>query len=234
MQNVCHLLGDIRNQIIGTSKYNPESSWRQTLCAFTGRPFPALPLLGTVAAAAVVLVLWVKVSNAADNEVLVNSSMHTFIGLAAFFLLSFRANASYDRWYEGRKQWGMVINRTRDISRQITTYISDDGIEGIEGGVWRRALGHVAAFPVAMKRHLRDEKGMMEARDILSEADVQAILAAKHMPLYILDVLSAYVETAMKAGDISDIQAMAIDANLTGFEDYLGAAERIKKTPMRK
>ena len=105
--------GDVRNQVIGTKRYNPEK-WLQSLSAVEGRPMPVIPVAVTMLGSAVILAVWVFVGKAKKGEVLVDSSMHTFIGLAAFFLLSFRANASYDRWYEGRKQWGMVINRTRD------------------------------------------------------------------------------------------------------------------------
>ena len=220
--------GDVRNQVIGTKRYNPEK-WLQSLSAVDGRPMPVIPVAVTMIGSAVILAVWVFVGKAKKGEVLVDSSMHTFIGLAAFFLLSFRANASYDRWYEGRKQWGMVINRTRDLARQFTQIVPDDAVEG---GVWRRALGHIVAFAVTMKRHLRDERGLMELRDVLSQNDVDAILASAHMPLHVIDVLGSYVEQARRAGKISDIQSQILHDNLTGFEDYLGASERIKKTPM--
>ncbi len=31
----------------------------------------------------------------------------------------FRTNSSYDRWWEARKLWGGVVNRSRDVVRQV-------------------------------------------------------------------------------------------------------------------
>ena len=31
----------------------------------------------------------------------------------------FRTNQSYDRWWEARKIWGTILNRTRDITAQV-------------------------------------------------------------------------------------------------------------------
>jgi predicted membrane chloride channel (bestrophin family) len=38
---------------------------------------------------------------------------------ALSLLLVFRTNSSYDRWWEARKLWGGVVNRTRDFVRQV-------------------------------------------------------------------------------------------------------------------
>lgn len=38
---------------------------------------------------------------------------------ALSLLLVFRTNASYGRWDESRKLWGGVVNRTRDLTRQV-------------------------------------------------------------------------------------------------------------------
>lgn len=32
----------------------------------------------------------------------------------------FRTNSSYARWEEGRRLWGQVLNRTRDICRLVS------------------------------------------------------------------------------------------------------------------
>ena len=57
------------------------------------------------------------------------STTVTTVGGALFFLMVFRTNASYDRWWEGRKRWGMVINRTRDLTRQACHYIDAPAIQ---------------------------------------------------------------------------------------------------------
>jgi ion channel-forming bestrophin family protein len=43
---------------------------------------------------------------------------------ALSLLLVFRTNTSYSRWNEARKIWGGMLNRTRDISRQVSAVAS--------------------------------------------------------------------------------------------------------------
>jgi len=151
---------------------------------------------------------------------------HTHTGLALFLLLSFRANSSYDRFWEGRKLWGLTINRTRDLARQMVHYIKDDAAQH------RRMLAFVVAFAVTKKRHLRDERGLQELSSILSVQDMRNIQEAEHMPLFVLDVLSDYINSAYARGAISDHILQLMDNNITTFQDTLGGCERIKKTPI--
>jgi putative membrane protein len=155
-----------------------------------------------------------------------DAKAHTHTGLALFLLIAFRANSSYDRYWEGRKLWGLLINRTRDLARQIVHYVRD------EPAAHRRMLGFIVAFAVAKKRHLRDEKGMQELESVLSIQDVRNIQEAEHMPLYCIDVLTNYIQEAYAAGKISDHVLQMMDANLTTYQDTLGGCERIKKTPI--
>jgi len=62
-------------------------------------------------------------------------------GMTSFalsLLLVFRTNASYARWDEARKMWGMVLNRTRDICRLVSqwgaVHRSGGGRGGCQGG----------------------------------------------------------------------------------------------------
>ncbi len=51
--------------------------------------------------------------NAACQAFITNTSV------ALSLLLVFRTNASYGRWDEARKMWGGLLNRSRDIMRQV-------------------------------------------------------------------------------------------------------------------
>src|SRR5688500_6289346 len=50
------------------------------------------------------------------------STMHTLVGVAMGLLLVFRTNASYDRFWEGRKLIGAIVNNARDLARQTRSY----------------------------------------------------------------------------------------------------------------
>jgi predicted membrane chloride channel (bestrophin family) len=105
----------------------------------------------------------------------------------------------------------MVINRTRDLARQSICYM------GASSGHASTMVRYIIAFAVAMKRHLRGERELTElARMLVLDGEqIAEIQSAKHMPLIVLEKLSATIRAAKREGLLSDIEAMALDANLT-------------------
>jgi putative membrane protein len=45
--------------------------------------------------------------------------MHSLLGFVISMLLVFRTNTAYDRWWEGRKQWGSLMNGSRNLALKI-------------------------------------------------------------------------------------------------------------------
>jgi len=160
-------------------------------------------------------------------QICLDSSFAAIAAPALFFLLVFRTNAAYDRWWEGRKHWGMIINRTRDFARQAVSHIGDDA--HVE-----RIVRYTIAFAVVTKVHLRMERDLHDLVDlsVLSEAQVLDIQNAKHMPNFVIEVLSETVASAKAKGLLSEIGTIMLDQNLTQYEDEPGACERIMKTKM--
>lgn len=46
------------------------------------------------------------------------------VGAALGIFVSFRTNSSYDRWWEGRKLWGRLVNTSRHMAIEATHYTS--------------------------------------------------------------------------------------------------------------
>merc|ERR1712032_527844 len=148
-----------------------------------------------------------------DNErprIILDTSFATIAAPALFFLLVFRTNAAYDRWWEGRKHWVMIINRTRDFARQAVSHIGDD--MHVE-----RIVRYTVAFAVTTKVHLRTERDLSDlvSMSVLSEAQVFEIQSAKHMPNFVIEVLSQTVASAKANGLLSEIGLLILDSNLT-------------------
>ena len=210
----------------------PKGYWKETLFATHGRPLPPL-LLGAIYAIYVALVavaekvVLPRVGGVAPDALHLNTFAVGSVGGCLFFLLVFRSNASYERWWDGRKKWGMVINRTRDLARQAITYMGDEAHVDT-------MVRYTIAFAVAMKRHLRVERELTEllTKSVLTPEQISEIQAAKHMPLFVLERLTETIRSAQDKGLLSDHVAMALDANVTDFEDELGGCERILKTKM--
>ncbi|PSC75313.1 hypothetical protein C2E20_1391 [Micractinium conductrix] len=117
-------------------------------------------------------------------------------------LLVFRTNASYARWDEGRKMWGMVLNRTRNICRLGLAWIGDD------------------------KRELRSM--LEELEGILLPHEIEGVLRASHRPNYVLQVLAQIVRTA----GLPTAATLRMEDDLTNFGDSLGGCERLLRTPI--
>jgi len=150
----------------------------------------------------------------------------SLIGGFLAFLLVLRTNSSYDRWWEGRKVWGMVVNRTRDLSRQAIGWVDDPAVA-------EYLCRWCIAFAVSLKEHLRGLKvNDNELEGILPEVEADRIREVQHAPNYVLEHMTELLRLARKTGALSDYQAMTLDANITSFHDSLGKCERILKTPM--
>lgn len=144
-------------------------------------------------------------------------------GLA--LLLVFRVGQSYSRYNDARIKWGMMVNRTRDLSRQFFCYCEDAAIN-------QRANKWIISYVFACKQSLRWKNQCNELSHTLGEAELAALNGAKHMPIYCMEQISRCICDALRAGRIDTIQSQMLDANVTGFEDYIGASERLLKTPV--
>jgi putative membrane protein len=79
----------------------------------------------------------------------VGAQFHGFLGLVLGLLLVFRTNTSYDRWWEGRKLWGQLINDSRNLAIKVQTCVRADAADKERLGRW------LVSFAVALKDHLR-------------------------------------------------------------------------------
>jgi ion channel-forming bestrophin family protein len=148
---------------------------------------------------------------------------HGMIGSALFFLLGFRANSCYERYWDGRKLWGTIINTSRDLARQVCCYCPP-------GAERNRTVAFLAAFAVSVKRNLRQERCLNELSGVLDDQDIVNIQLARHMPLYCLDVISHYMASMFKAGHFDGHMLAVMDAQLSQMQLAQGGCERIRTT----
>lgn len=161
-------------------------------------------------------------------------TVHSLLGFIMGLLLVFRTNTGYDRWWEGRKQWGALVNSTRHFAYQLAALLPEEK--------WREdrlALSRlIAAYPSALRHHLRG----LPARDILNrlaedapaglrEGDVAAE-APEHVPNAIAAELYRRVVAWNRQGVITGEMLINLNKELARFTDITGACERILKTPI--
>ncbi len=151
---------------------------------------------------------------------------HTLIGAVLGLLLVFRTNASYDRFWEGRKLWGGIVNDSRNLGRLATTLLREDT------DLLRRLLRWSIVFPWSVRCRLLGLKEIGCDTDDLPNSDVKLTEQSELVPLAVARRMTEQVEVARQRGLISDIQQSLFDAVISRLIDALGACERIHNTPL--
>jgi len=152
--------------------------------------------------------------------------LHTLLGLVLSLLLVFRTNTAYDRWWEGRKLWGELVNNSRNLMLKLNTFIPSEKKETKKEF---RIL--ISNYAFALKEHLRS--GYIESqleehpRLMLSE-----LKTYNHIPNRIAQQLYVETESLLKQNIISEEKFILLNEELRSFTNVAGACERIKKTPI--
>ena len=188
------------------------------------------PMLVSIAAySALIAVLEVEVLNLSDNNHLKNIPiMHGMLGFVISLLLVFRTNTAYDRWWEGRKLWGGLVNSSRNLAIKLAVIIPEDDIE--DRSYFRRMI---ALFAFSLRNHLSHES----TRTALFNEDdmghlVSSIDTEKHIPNQVAAHLFRKIYQLKKAGKLTGDELIVLNAELQSLTDICGACERIKNTPI--
>lgn len=152
--------------------------------------------------------------------------LHTLMGLAISMLLVFRTSSSYERFWEGRKLWGGMVNETRNLIRGAAVHLERDP------ELLGRLTRWTAAFPWAAMHVLRGTDGIGPEASVLPAGEAQEAIAAQHSALAVAVQMTRCLREARDRGMISDIVLAALDANVQQLVDYVGGCERIRKTPL--
>jgi putative membrane protein len=186
-------------------------------------------LFGIALYSGIVAVLEVEVFRLSENNHLKNIPlMHSLMGFAISMLLVFRTNTAYDRWWEGRKLWGALVNNSRNLSLKLAAILKEDDKSN------RKFFStSIPFFALALRNHLRQETTEFALFD---EDDQGHILAkidqGKHIPNQVAAQIFKRVHVLHQQGKISGDELIVLNAELQSFADICGACERIKNTPI--
>ena len=150
----------------------------------------------------------------------------TFLGL----LLVFRTNTAYDRFWEGRKVWGNIVNNIRNLSRSI--WVAIDEIDPIHRTEKEQILRLLVAFAVTTKLHLRSHHINDQLSKLVSPLQLAKLKSMSNPPLEIAFWISDYFQAKQEQGQISLYQMNELQKTLNALVDMLGCCERIVRTPM--
>jgi len=153
-------------------------------------------------------------------------AMHSLLGIVLGLFLVFRTNSAYDRWWEGRRLWGSMVNSTRNLALKLNACISREDHEDRD---WFAKM--ISNFAYATKDSLR--RGvLLNELDPVSETFIEELKKYKHKPNRISALLYERVNTRYKEGQITGDQLINLDKELKDLVDIMGACERIRHTPI--
>lgn len=154
--------------------------------------------------------------------------MHGLLGFAISMLLVFRTNTAYDRWWEGRKLWGSLVNNSRNLAMKLQTMLPADEKE--QRAFFRKTI---PAYAYALHNHLHKEKTRIE---LFEDEEHKHIFGnidhTKHVPNQVALLMYKHIYQLHEARKISGEQLLFLKDELQSFTDICGACERIKNTPI--
>jgi putative membrane protein len=156
-----------------------------------------------------------------DSHVKNITIMHGMLGFVISLLLVFRTNTAYDRWWEGRKMWGSLVNNSRNISIKLSVILKEES----DRAFFRKIIPSYASI---LNKHLKDE----ETGKQLFEDVYLAIDHHKHRPNQVAKMLFQKVNDLYTTNKITGDQLIILNGEVQSFTDICGACERIKNTPI--
>lgn len=171
----------------------------------------------------VVALLEIEVFNLGKDSHLINITvMHGMLGFVISLLLVFRTNTAYDRWWEGRRLLGSLVNNSRNLAMKLNALLPESDIENRK---FYRLI--VIEYAFAMKRHLR---GSQHDSEVFTS--IYQISDKLHKPNYLANLLLKKVNELYVNKTISGEQLLFLNNEVSSFTDICGACERIKTTPI--
>jgi ion channel-forming bestrophin family protein len=152
-------------------------------------------------------------------------TVHAVLGTVLGLMLAFRTNASYDRWWEGRRAWGSITNRCRDIVRQ--TWMTR-----LSPADQKRIADVLVAFAHSAKRQMFRESVQPELQRLLAADEVDGLMHAPGPALRLLSTLSQELSELNERGVVKDTVMHRMDVCISELLDSFGACQRIQRTPI--
>jgi putative membrane protein len=156
-----------------------------------------------------------------DSHVKNISVMHSMLGFVISLLLAYRTNTAYDRWWEGRKMWGGLVNSSRNLAIKLASILTSES----DLAFFRKMIPGYASI---LHKHLNDSD---TAKQLFDDVDLE-IDNHKHRPNQVAKMLFQKVNDLYASKKITGDQLIILNNELQSLTDICGACERIKNTPI--
>ncbi|MDZ4835076.1 MAG: bestrophin family ion channel [Candidatus Melainabacteria bacterium] len=137
-------------------------------------------------------------------------------------LLVFRTNSAYDRWWEGRKLWGSLVNELRNFSIKAREYANLD----------ERESAALAALMIGFAHGLKDHLRGIENMSLIPQTSRDEKQNVSHLPLAISQLIYRSLHQWRIDGRVTEIEMLQLDRHARALMDICGGCERIRKSPI--
>lgn len=162
-----------------------------------------------------------------DSSHLKNISLlHTLLGFAISMLLVFRTNTAYDRWWEGRRQWGALVNNSRNMAIKLNSMLPAEDKTNRSFFIQL-----IPRFAMELKSHLQKEETRFQL-DERPHPEIPDFDRTKHVPNQIAGLLMQRLNLLYQQQKLTGDQLILLNTEIISFLDVCGACERIKNTPI--
>ncbi|MBB4612422.1 bestrophin family protein [Novosphingobium taihuense] len=152
----------------------------------------------------------------------------TLFGSAVALFLGFRSNSAYQRWWEARSLWGLMINASRNIGRAARNFMPDPEGAELKRQIAFRQIAYVNALRCQLRRQPLDDVVL----GYIEKAEASSTLERTNVANGLLDGLGRKIDEARRAGWLDTIQQTQMERVLVDIANAQGGMERIKNTPL--
>lgn len=209
--------------------YNPKD-WLKLLFNFQKADTfkKLLPLMVFIGLYALVIAyLEISVFQFGETSKLKNlTSLHTLLGFVLSMLLVFRTNTAYERWWEGRKLWGSLVNSSRNLALKLNAILKPE--DKLNRDFFSKAISSYASV---LTKTLAQES----TRLLLDEVDhpeLKLNANISHHPNRVASIIYNKIYYLKKEQLINNEELLFLNTELQTFTDVCGGCERIKNTPI--
>lgn len=164
-------------------------------------------------------------------------SIAAILGSALAIFLAFRNNNAYNRWWEARTIWGSILNNSRIFARQIIAN-ADNALSGGKVAATtieaykKEMIYRQIAFAHALRMHLRGQHSWSDLSHLLGEAEFGQVQHKQNIPNFLLFIQGKRIKEGTKDEILGAFDNISLEPTLAGFNNFQGACERIKNTPL--
>jgi putative membrane protein len=208
--------------------YNPKD-WFRFIITFNRADTvrKLLPALIAIGVYSFIIVHLIEMADLSDNPHLKNFSlMHTLLSFVISMLLVFRTNTAYDRWWEGRKLWGSLVNNSRNMALKVDQLLDPTQSDSRQ---FFRAM--IPNFAFALKNHLRQHAVEHEFTES-PLFGIRNLRLSEHVPQQIALTIFGKLNDLQRQGILLPEHLLLLNPEIQSLMDICGACERIRNTPI--